>query len=340
MASGATLPVFPEFDLRDQTNLATRWEKYMKRFNNLMAAMDVKEESRKRALLLHYSGEEVNDLFDTLPDTGEDNDYKEACEALTRYFTPKKNVSFEIFKFRNLKQESHETVDEFHTRLQIASKYCKFGDNKEKEIKAQIELGTSNKKLRRYSFRTPGLTLTQLLDYARTLYETERQAKGIEATNHVITSRRTESEHADIHKIQINKQRSPNPRTNKMSQHSKRKPAATKIYLQNTHLNVVFAVVTRGHTTMASVLLRARSVITAPNTTILPVCVTPKIKLENNSTRIPPMQYGMIFDRHIPITTVTAAVTKAPTATRMPLLLMKFKTSPTQERNNARSMQT
>ena len=223
--------------------------------------------------------------------------------------------------------------------MQIASKYCEFGDNKEKEIKAQIELGASNKKLRRYSFRTPGLTLTQLLDYARTLYETERQAKGIEATNHDITSRRTESNHADVHKIQINKQRSPNPRTNKMSQHSKRKPATEK-YLQNTHLNVVFAVVTHGHTTMASVLLRARSVITAPNTTILPVCVTPKIKLENNSTRIPPMQYGMIFDRHIPITTVTAAVTKAPTATRMPLLLMKFKTSPTRERNNARSMQT
>ena len=58
MASGTTLPVFPEFDLRDQTNLATRWEKYMKRFNNLMAAMDVKEESRKRALLLLQTQDE------------------------------------------------------------------------------------------------------------------------------------------------------------------------------------------------------------------------------------------------------------------------------------------
>ena len=69
-------------------------------------------------------------------------------------------------------------------------------------------------------------------------------------------------------------------------------------YLQN--LNAVFAVVTHGHTTMASVLLRARSVLTAPNTTILPVCVTPKLKSEKNSTRIPPMQYGMIFDRPNP----------------------------------------
>ena len=36
----------------------------------------------------------------------------------------------------------------------------------------------------------------------------------------------------------------------------------------------------------------------------------------------------------------TLPVTKVPTATRMPLLLTKSKTSPTQERNNARSMQT
>ncbi len=209
MASDTTLPVFSEFDLRDQTNLAAQWEKYMKRFNNLMAAMDIKNESLKRALLLHYSGEEVNDLFDTLPDKGEDKNYKKACEALTSYFTPKKNVSFEIFKFRNLKHESHETVEEYHTRLQIASKYCEFGDNKEKEIKAQLELRKSNKKSRRYSFRTPNLTLTQLLDYARTLHETEQQAKGIEGTNPNILSRYTEeADDADVHKIQFNKHRS------------------------------------------------------------------------------------------------------------------------------------
>jgi hypothetical protein len=130
------LPTFPEFNLRDQSNLAARWEKYSKRFTNFMTAMNITDASRKRALLLHYVGEEVNDLFETLPDRGDDKDFKKAYEALTQYFTPKKNVSFEIFKFRNLKQEIHETVDAFHTRLQIAAKYCEFGDNKDKEIKA------------------------------------------------------------------------------------------------------------------------------------------------------------------------------------------------------------
>ena len=197
------LPIFPEFNLRDQSNLAARWEKYLKRFHNLMTAMNITDASRKRALLLHYVGEEVNDLFETLPDTGEDKDFKKAHEAFTQYFTPTKNASFEIFKFRNLKQEAHETVDDFHTRLQIASKYCEFGENKDKEIKAQIELGTTSKKLRRYSFRSPALSLTELLNNARTIYETEKQAKGIETTSRdppVNPDCNHESE--DIHKVQ------------------------------------------------------------------------------------------------------------------------------------------
>lgn len=88
-------------------------------------------------------------------------------------------MSFEIFKFRNLRQAPGESIDEFHTRLQLAAKYCEFHD-KDTEIKSQIELGTSSKKLRRHSFRNPSLTLTALISYARTLAETEKQASGIE----------------------------------------------------------------------------------------------------------------------------------------------------------------
>lgn len=141
-----------------------------------------------------------------IPDKEEDADFKKACDALRRYFTPKKNVSFGIFKFRNLKQEPNETIDEFHTRLQMASKYCEFGENKAKEIKAQIELGTTNKKLRPYSFRTPTLTLTALLDYARTLHETEKQARGIEAkTQHLRTTTLPSNVEDDVNKVQFRK---------------------------------------------------------------------------------------------------------------------------------------
>ena len=58
--------------------------------------MNVTDATRKRALLLHYVGEEVSDIFENLPDTGDDKEFEKACEALIKYFTPKKKVSFEI----------------------------------------------------------------------------------------------------------------------------------------------------------------------------------------------------------------------------------------------------
>jgi hypothetical protein len=137
----AAIPSIPEFDVEDPSNLAVRWEKYLKRFNNLVTAMNLRDAGRKRPLLLHYVGERVNDIFDTLPDRGENNNFNAACDALTAYFTPKKNVSFEIFKFRKLQQVPGESIDEYHTRLQIAAKYCEFHDH-DTEIKLQIELGT------------------------------------------------------------------------------------------------------------------------------------------------------------------------------------------------------
>ena len=73
------------------------------------------DKPRKRALLLHYAGEEVNEIFETLPNTGDN--YDTAVARLTEHFSPKKNTEFEIYKFRQAKQEHGEGIDTFHTRL-------------------------------------------------------------------------------------------------------------------------------------------------------------------------------------------------------------------------------
>ena len=48
------------------------------------------EDKQKRALLLYQAGQETQELFDTLPDTGED--YATAIAKSDNYFMPKKNV--------------------------------------------------------------------------------------------------------------------------------------------------------------------------------------------------------------------------------------------------------
>ena len=127
----ATLPAFPEFDVSETSTQATRWKKWLSRFRNLLVAMNVKDKPRQRALLLHYAGEATNEIFDTLPDTaaGEGDDpFEKAVRALTNYFTPKQNREYEIYVFRQAKQESNESISAFHTRLRQLAVTCEFDD--------------------------------------------------------------------------------------------------------------------------------------------------------------------------------------------------------------------
>ena len=45
-----------------------------------------------------------------------------AVELLTNYFSPKKNIEYEVDMFRQAKQLSGETMGRFHTRLRKLAK--------------------------------------------------------------------------------------------------------------------------------------------------------------------------------------------------------------------------
>ena len=87
-----------------------------------MIGFNITPGKHQRALLLHYGGEELEDIFDILEHTGLAEQIKPAIDALTEYFTPKKNTVFEAIIFRDAVQEAHETVDQFCTRLRKLAK--------------------------------------------------------------------------------------------------------------------------------------------------------------------------------------------------------------------------
>ena len=74
------LPPFPSFSVHeDNASVGPRWKKWLKRFEMYLAARDVKDATRKRALLLYSAREEVSE---TLPDQGEEKDYAKAVTTL------------------------------------------------------------------------------------------------------------------------------------------------------------------------------------------------------------------------------------------------------------------
>jgi len=65
---------------------------------------------------------DVQDIFETLTDPGApgggtENEYLGALRMLDAYFLPQVNVPYKRHVFRQMKQEDHETVDQFVVRL-------------------------------------------------------------------------------------------------------------------------------------------------------------------------------------------------------------------------------
>ena len=83
----SSLPPFPSFDITDQVSLGPSWEKWLNLFENFLIALNLND-ARKKALLLHYAGEAVYDIYDTLQ--SDDDDYPAVRHKLSVHFKPVK----------------------------------------------------------------------------------------------------------------------------------------------------------------------------------------------------------------------------------------------------------
>ncbi len=90
---------------------------------------------RRQALLLHLAGPDVQDIFSTLPDTGDIKDYKKAVDAVNLYFIPMVDTTYARHCFRKLTQASGE---QFATRLRRAARDCGYGDETDNQIRDEI----------------------------------------------------------------------------------------------------------------------------------------------------------------------------------------------------------
>ena len=138
----ANLPEFPNFDTSSHAaSLSYTWNKWIKRLENLLTALEITDDARRRALLLHYAGEEVNDIYETLAE----KEYASTKAALTTYFQPKKNLTYET---GNGEKDSEETINQYVSRLKEAGLWCEFHDL-DREIKDQIVVHCKSDTLRR-----------------------------------------------------------------------------------------------------------------------------------------------------------------------------------------------
>ncbi|XP_040063180.1 uncharacterized protein LOC120837702 [Ixodes scapularis] len=170
MALAPSLPAFPPFDVSSSpATLGDWWRRWIDRFENLLTALKVKDAKQKKALLLHYIGEEGYDVY-----------YEKTKQLLHDHFTPRVNKDYKIFNFRKTTQQDGETIGAFYTFLRAMARHCTVADT-DAEIKSQTVLGMSSTKLRRFALQTDE-TLENILTQGRTYEITSRQLKEMETS--------------------------------------------------------------------------------------------------------------------------------------------------------------
>ena len=199
---------FAAFDCQTSDGISVRWAKYVSRYKNMLTAFNIANDGQKLALLLHYGGEDLHDLYDSFPDASKlptpgadppESVFVKALTCFADYFSPKQNVEFMKYEFRHTNQQESENLDKFYTRLRTLSVSCDFTDA-DSEIKSQIISGCKSQKLRRKGLSETTWTLTNLLDNGRAFELSEKHAQDMEKSDSIVSAishapKATKSEH-------------------------------------------------------------------------------------------------------------------------------------------------
>lgn len=199
------LPNYEIFDIITEKSevhsQGKRFQEWIEGLEDIFCACDIKDQKRQRAMLKVFLSKSAKRILKSLNNNGDgesENPYKDAKEALYRYFFPKLNTDSEIFQFRMMEQDTSESLDSFAARLKDKAQYCEFTDV-DKEVKTQIIHKCTSRKLRLYALEKGNLTLEDLLNKGRSLETSSINASVME--NH---HNRKPEEDLSLQRLNIN----------------------------------------------------------------------------------------------------------------------------------------
>ena len=112
--------------------------------------------------MLHFGGAELYELFEMLPNTGDENDFEAGIAALDKYFDSQLNPDYERFRLCQAQQFEDESVDTYYGHLRRLTWSCTAIDHDD-EVRAQFIQGCKSSTVLRQILRQYGITLDAIL---------------------------------------------------------------------------------------------------------------------------------------------------------------------------------
>ena len=201
MSDVGTLPAF-NCKVVEPSQLSVSWNRWLRSFKYYIVGRNVTDVEQKKALLLHFAGPDVQDIFETLKSAAPDEDpkiddaYDVAVKRLNAYVCPKKNIAYERHVFRKIQQESGEMFDQFLMRLKQQAVYCEFGTVEDEQIRDQVIDYCRSNQLRRKLLEKGNIGLDEVVKIAKASEITEYQVKKFDTSNEFSVARvQTQKKH-------------------------------------------------------------------------------------------------------------------------------------------------
>ena len=103
-------------------NISANWKKFKQKYTNYEIATGIssKDSATRVATLLTVIGNDAIDVFNTLTwdEEGDDKKIEKVLLKFEEHCEPKKNVSYERYKFFSRAQESGKSIDQYVTILE------------------------------------------------------------------------------------------------------------------------------------------------------------------------------------------------------------------------------
>ena len=164
--------------------LAEKWRKWKRAFEYYADCKGIDNTRKKTSQLLHFSGMEVQDIFEDLQDPGPipetgDNAFKIEIRKLDSHFRGEENIPYERHVFRQLAPKEEETADQFMVQLRKHARHCNFGTSLNDNSRNQLIEKLTDFDLKRKLLEQRNITLEEALDKARAWEAGGRQASNM-----------------------------------------------------------------------------------------------------------------------------------------------------------------
>ena len=122
------------------------WSSYMERLGYYFTANDVRDDDKKKAILLTVCGPAAFELLKSLlqPSTTNDKTYPEIIKVLSDHFSPTPSVIMQRYKFNTRTRKDSESVATYVAELKHLGEHCQFGDKLNEMVRDRLVCGVND----------------------------------------------------------------------------------------------------------------------------------------------------------------------------------------------------